>query len=199
MKYDWIEIGTANFNTLCQSANESGDPIKGLSIEPLIEHLNELPNVTGVDKINVAMSDYCGEIQIWWIPLSVIKENKLHRDWRGCNSVGEPHPTVLKKLGEKYYDFAESKNVPVWNWEKLIREKNIEEIGYLKIDTEGHDPIIMKDYIKQCKLRPKLWADKIQFENNRLSNTDDVNEVLELVKGEYNIKHTKHDIILTKK
>ena len=87
----------------------------------------------------------------------------------------------------------------MWNWERLIREKNIEEIGYLKIDTEGHDPIIMKDYIKQCKLQPKLWADKIQFENNRLSNTDDVNEVLELVKGKYNIKYTKYDIILIKK
>lgn len=198
MQYDWIEIGTANFDTLCQKADKKNHIVKGLSIEPLKEHLDDLPNVIGVEKLNIAMSDYCGEIDIWWIPLNTIKEEKLPNWVRGCNSVNHPHPTLLKRLGDKYYKFARVERVPVWNWERLVSEKNISSIEHLKIDTEGHDVIIMKDYISQCNKNPNLWANRITFEFNVLSNGNDVQNMLSLIKEKYNIQYFKNDVILNK-
>jgi len=53
MKYDFIEIGTSNFDTLIENSNET---TVGISIEPLKVYLDQLPNLTNVIKINCAIS-----------------------------------------------------------------------------------------------------------------------------------------------
>ena len=56
------------------------------------------------------------------------------------------------------------------SWKTLISEYKIRSIDYLKIDTEGHDHIILKSYFEECKKNPKLYANKILFEYNESSD-----------------------------
>ena len=58
--YDFIEIGTAFFDTLIEKAT---DEQYGLSIEPVKEYLDKLPDKQYVTKINgavVADEDHAG-------------------------------------------------------------------------------------------------------------------------------------------
>ena len=74
--YDFIEIGTSNFETLIQNATNE----KGLSVEPLKYYLDCLPDKTNVKKINVAITDepLCDTVDFYYIPENVIIENRLY-------------------------------------------------------------------------------------------------------------------------
>ena len=70
--YDFIEIGTSDFDTLIES---SDDNMVGLSIEPIKYYLDRLPNKKNVKKIQLAVSDVDGDIDIYYIPDEKIKEH----------------------------------------------------------------------------------------------------------------------------
>jgi len=63
-------------------------------------------------------------------------------------------------------------------WEVLINEYSIEAIDFLKIDTEGHDHIILNEYYNECIKKPSLLANKILFEMNVLSNQIALNKLI---------------------
>jgi hypothetical protein len=86
IKYDFIEVGTSDFHTLIQ---DCGDEVVGLSIEPITEYINNLPDKPNVTKIKAALSDEDGEIQIYRIPSEEITKNYLPFWVRGCNSVNK--------------------------------------------------------------------------------------------------------------
>ena len=65
MKYDFIEIGTSDFDTLIQSSNTT---TKGISIEPLKFYLDNLPNNDNIIKSNYAVSNFNGKIDIYYVP-----------------------------------------------------------------------------------------------------------------------------------
>jgi FkbM family methyltransferase len=169
MHYDFIEIGTSDFRTLIQTCNDNEI---GLSIEPIKMYLDNLPNKPNVTKVNCAISNENGSIDVYYVkPDDIIKYNLPH--WvRGCNSINKPHPTVLNLLGNKHDIVITKESVKVLNWLKLIEMYHIETIGYLKIDTEGHDGLILDDYYKVCLNDNKLLANTIIFENNILSNSE---------------------------
>ena len=169
MHYDFIEIGTSDFRTLIQTCNDNEI---GLSIEPIKMYLDNLPNKPNVTKVNCAISNENGSIDVYYVkPDDIIKYNLPH--WvRGCNSINKPHPTVLNLLGNKHDIVITKESVKVLNWLKLIEMYHIETIGYLKIDTEGHDGLILDDYYKACLNDNKLLANTIIFENNILSNSE---------------------------
>ena len=70
-----VEIGTSDFRTLAGEKD-------GLFIEPISEYFDRLPNCK---KENVAVSDYEGEIDIYYIPSHVIQRenlpNWLQKNW----------------------------------------------------------------------------------------------------------------------
>ena len=53
MKYDFIEIGTSDFDTLLETTINK----IGISIEPLKYYLDNLPNNDKVIKVNCAIED----------------------------------------------------------------------------------------------------------------------------------------------
>jgi FkbM family methyltransferase len=175
--YTFIEIGTSDFETLLETSNDTDI---GLSVEPLSVYLNKLPNKQNVTKVNAAISDKNGEMSIYYVPPEIILAADLPWWFKGCNSVGHPHPTVSKCLSEmgKSQDFIMCDTVPVKTMETLIFENNIESIGTLKIDTEGHDCIILNNYITYCEKNPALFAKTINFETNVLSLVDDQEAVI---------------------
>lgn len=63
--YDFIEIGTSDFDTLIQSCPHKD---RGLCVEPLSFYLDRLPNKPNVRKVHAAISDKDGEIEIFFLP-----------------------------------------------------------------------------------------------------------------------------------
>lgn len=165
MHYNFIEIGTSDFDTLIQTC-EPGTI--GLSIEPLKLYLDNLPEVEGVTKLNYAISDFDGEIPVYWIDPETITELNLP-DWvRGCNSVNKPHQTVVNLLADlDLSDVYRVDSCPCLTWNTLVENHEISSVDLLKIDTEGHDAIILNQIADS---RLTVFPKKIIFEKNELSN-----------------------------
>lgn len=174
-----VEIGTSDFRTLAGIED-------GLFIEPVKEHFDRLPNC---NKENVAISNKEGSIDIYYIPSTVIEKNNLPQWVRGCNSVNEPHKTLIS-LGYDKYIVCD--NVSVVRIKTLLDKYNITSIDLLKVDTEGHDTVILNDYLDTVDFLPK----KILFENNELSKKEDVKKLVRRLSNlGYTIKPVKTDLL----
>jgi FkbM family methyltransferase len=164
MHYDFIEIGTSDFKTLLE---ESTDSTIGISIEPILLYLDNLPNLPGVKKLNLAVSDRDSIINVYWIHPADIEKYNLPYWIRGCNSINSPHPTASSKLSELNVSHAyQVSKCRCVSWNTLLIENQISSIDLLKIDTEGHDSIILKQ-VASSNLT--VYPKKIIFEHNELS------------------------------
>lgn len=165
MHYNFIEIGTSDFDTLIQTC-EPGTI--GLSIEPLKIYLDNLPEVEGVTKLNYAISDFDGEISVYWVDPETIENLGLPNWVRGCNSVDKPHQTVVNLLTDLGLGSAYRVDTcPCLTWNTLVKTHEISKVDLLKIDTEGHDAVILNQIAdSQLTIFPK----KIVFEKNELSD-----------------------------
>ena len=161
-----VEIGTSDFRT-------HAGKVDGLFIEPVKEYFDRLPDCL---KENVAVSNKEGSIDIYYIPSDKIKELELPNWIRGCNSVGKPHKTLVKAGWDKY---CTKDKVKVVRIKTLLDKHNITDIDLLKVDTEGHDTIILNDYLDTVDFLPR----KIQFEANVLSDLVEVYKLVERLKG----------------
>ncbi len=197
MKYDFIEIGTSDFDTEIQNCDDNK---QGLSIEPLKHYLDALPDKKNVTKVNAAVSNYNGFVDVYYLNEETIKKFNLPNYVKGQNSIGNPHPKILNwfKNGLRNEDISK-KSVPVINFETIITKYNVESLDLLKIDTEGHDCIIMEDYLNYVVNKPNLLAKKIIFESNILSDKNLVDSIIQkCVSLGYSIISTGENTILTK-
>lgn len=194
MKYDFIEIGTSNFDTLIQIAI---DTATGLSIEPIKHYLDCLPNKPKVKKLNVAVSrdNTHGVLDVYYVPEDVIVAKGLP-DWlKGCNSIGDYH-FQHKKLN--VIDLVVKQSVLMVPIADIFIEHDVTELYYLKIDTEGSDSEIMLHLYDYLKTEPSTkYPKKILFESNDLSDKVQV----DLVKSKfaelgYKVAYAGHDTIL---
>lgn len=194
--FDFIEIGTADFDTLIEEASATD---RGLSIEPLGFYLNKLPNKPNVVKYQAAVTDTDGFMDIYYIEESKIVEYNLPWWVRGSNSVGKPHPFTVQEIGEELYNkLVTIDRVPTVSWKTLIEKYQIEKIKYLKIDTEGYDIVILNAYLDECEKNPNLYADKIKFEcHSGVSNKEEVDKLLTRFKG-YSVQVNDIDVNLVK-
>jgi len=194
--YDFIEIGTSDFDTIIESTDDNK---VGLTIEPLKFYLDRLPNKQNVKKLQIAVSDADGEIEIYYIPEENIQKYSLPWWVRGSNSVGKPHPFTVKEIGKELYDsIVQIDRVPTVSWNSLVEKENIGSISYLKVDTEGFDHVIMNDYLKMCESNPELYADVIKFERHpEVSNIPKIDELIVKFK-DYHYEINGTDVILTK-
>ena len=165
--YDFIEIGTSDFNAIINKATSS---TVGLSVEPLREYLDRLPVRDNVTKVEAAVSDSDGDMEIYFIPDSVRVQHELPSWMKGTNKVGEPHPTVVRYLTKhgKPLTLISCKTVPVLSVATLFERYHVGSIDFLKIDTEGHDAVIMRAYLDLIESAPSLRAKRILFESNAL-------------------------------
>ena len=189
--YNFIEIGTSNFDTLIQKASNT---TVGLSVEPMTHYLEQLPNKDQVTKVNcaVAFDNTEADVEIYFIPESVIKENNLSHWLVGCNSINGYHPA--HKGHEQLVITKTIKQIPI---SKLFDNNNVTSLDLLKIDTEGGDSKILTHlfpYIKEKNIYPK----KIQFETNKLTPENEINSVISLYEsvGYKVTKRNKHNTSL---
>ena len=206
MKYSFIEIGTSNFDTLIQSATD--DHI-GLSVEPVKEHLEYLPEKKNVVKVNCAVSNEDRAGKIYHITSDNIKkftsENsldfKMYAYIQGCNCIDEPHPAQLKVVDrfDLDPDIISVSPIDIISFRTLIRRYSVESVDVIKIDAEGHDATILKSYLEACEEDNAPYAPKIIFEINPLSDKDESLKIIkEFSKHGYTASGSWGDVILTR-
>tara|TARA_Y100000356_G_C11244406_1_gene283027 strand:+ start:753 stop:1607 length:855 start_codon:yes stop_codon:yes gene_type:complete len=175
---DFIEIGTCDFDTEIQK----DDGKVGISIDAVNFYLNRLPNKKNCIKINSGVSDYSGTIKINYVPLENIIKYNLPEFIKGCSSVNNYHPTVTKILEEKALnnkDVTATVSVPCEPLVNILKKYRVKGFYFLKIDTEGHDYLILRHFLKNYKDKTIL-PHKILFESNALSDKKNVLDVIKL-------------------
>tara|TARA_R110000822_G_scaffold75288_1_gene181084 strand:+ start:2709 stop:5171 length:2463 start_codon:yes stop_codon:yes gene_type:complete len=193
MNYDFIEIGTSDFETLIQSSTNE----IGLSIDAVNLYLNRLPNKETVTKLNYAISNYSGITQVYYVEPEDIESNNLSWYLKGCNSIGEPHPITLRELKEKNLEhLLKADEVEVLTWKDLVERYNIESVKTLKIDAEGHDTIIVNNILEGGH---NVYPGVIIFEANELTpDSVRLETIQNAIKVGYSFIefNTKKDVIL---
>jgi len=144
MNYNFIEIGTSDFDTLIQQCS---DDQTGLSIEPIGYYLNRLPDKPNVKKIQAAVSSEEGFLDIYYISDENIQTYALPFWVRGSNSINKPHAYTMSQIGTKIYDrLVTIEKVRTITWKTLIKDYDVSSIEFLKIDTEGWVMLLMIVY-----------------------------------------------------
>jgi hypothetical protein len=195
--YDFIEIGTCNFDTLIQNAD---DEIFGISVEPIGYYLNQLPNKKNVKKINKAVTDYVHsenkKMTIYYIPENIIFHNNLGFWMKGCNSVNKYHPL---HIAYNVCHLVQKDEVDVISVKDLFVENNVGTLKLLKIDTEGHDVIILNglyNYLLEIK-NSEFYPKKIIFESNSNICSELVDDIIEkFVNLGYILISRGHDTVI---
>lgn len=137
--FDYVEIGTSNFDTFAQS--NINNTSKGLSIEPIKELIDELPKREGWFFLNAALGNSNGKSKIYRVSREDQEKYKLP-DWvDSSSSIGLRNPNVLRVLKEKQLPdslFAE-REINIVNWSNILSTFSIKGIKDLKVDAEGMD------------------------------------------------------------
>jgi hypothetical protein len=192
MKYDFIEIGTSDFETLLVSTKGQ----IGLSIEPLNFYLDNLPDNNFVIKVNCAISDVDSIVNVFWVEPEDIIKNNLPIWFKGCNSINTPHSVITRELKEKNLEhLIKTKTCESITWSTLVKRYDIKNVDFLKIDTEGHDCVIINSILDNSV---GVLPHKILFEGNELTPKETINKTIDrLIKHGYKlITNNGWDIIV---
>lgn len=195
--YDFVEIGTSNFDTLIENADEN---TYGISVEPIKYYLDQLPVKKNVKKINKAITDEVNSknntMDIYYIPENIINFYNLGFGLRGCNSVNDFHP-LHKKFN--LCNLVQKEQVQVMSIKDLFIDNNVSSLKLLKIDTEGHDVIILNGLYKYLMetSNTELYPKKIIFESNDNIPSDMVDDIInKFIKLGYTLVSRSHDTII---
>jgi hypothetical protein len=173
--YDFIEIGTSNFDTLIQSADHN---TKGISVDAVKYYIDSLPDKLNVKKINVGISNINSFLDVYYIPEKIIESNNLETWFKGCNCINNYHPLHIE---HNVSHLCKIEKVKVITTYELFYQNNVRNVKYLKIDTEGHDVTILKTLFFYIKYLPiNFYPNRIMFETNQHSKSKDVDEIIEL-------------------
>jgi uridine kinase len=108
-----------------------------------------------------------------------VDKHNLPWYFKGCNTIEKYHPFHIK---ENVTNYVVKELVPLMNIDEFLIKYNIRRIKYLKIDTEGHDLIILNglfDYVE--KLDRNYYPLKILFETNSNISSDVVDKFIDRV------------------
>jgi hypothetical protein len=190
--YDFIEIGTSNFDTLIQTADDNQ---KGISVDAVGYYINQLPNRLNVKKINVGVSNINSFLDVYYIPEKTIEENKLPSWFKGCNCINNYHPLHIQHDVSHLCTIEKVKVITTY---ELFYKNNVRKVNFLKTDTEGHDCVVLKTLFFYLKYLPIIfYPNRIQFESNKNSKTKDVDEIIQLFLSiGYKLETRSYDTIL---
>jgi len=190
---DFIEIGTSDFDTEIQK----NDTKVGFSIEPIKYYIDRLPKKKGCVKLNIAISDNNKSVNVYYVPEANILKYNLPEWIRGCNSINDFHPTIIKNnLLPPGINQTDITNVDVVRCSKLIdvfHDYNIEGVYFLKVDTEGHDCTILEHFLNNFDDNMFL-PHTILFESNILTNSTHTHKIISLLQNiGYDLLYSEHD------
>ena len=174
--YDFIEIGTSDFETEI----EKKDNKVGISVEPIQYYLDRIPDKKNCIKLNIGISNYNGTCIVNYLSEETMQKYNFPSWVRGCNSINSYHTQVsdlCKKKGINIETISEKQSIGVMTLHQLMENMCVSGVYFLKIDTEGHDTVILKKFhedIQNTMMLPHV----IQFESNVLSSVKDVDHII---------------------
>lgn len=133
----FVEVGTCDFDT-CEKLIKNG--WNGVVIEPVKYYFDKLPKYPNVKYENIAISNNVEETEIHYLD-----PNSIQKEWmKGISSInGNTGP-----LSYKNNDFMKKniikQGVMTNTLNNICDKYNITNIDFLKIDTEGHDLIVLE-------------------------------------------------------
>ena len=175
--YDWIEIGACNFGSLTQESEDNN--AVGISVEPIVEYLDSLPDQPNVIKVNRAITNIANTdtVKLYYIPEDVINENGLPHWSIGTNKIGDYH---IKHIKHNWTHLVKIIDVKLQGISDFLNEYKVRRLKFLKIDTEGHDCIILDGLYNHLQDKDdSFYPDKILFETNSLTPKKLVDSTLE--------------------
>lgn len=194
MDLDFVEIGTSNFDTLIQTCS---DKDTGISVEPLLFYLNDLPDRPNVKKVNMAITHNkpSNLMYIYYIPPEVVDKFNLPVWFKGCNKIGNYHPLHIYHNVKQHVEILK---VQLLNVDEFMKMFEIRKIKFLKIDTEGHDTTILKGFHEfMVKNGVEYYPSKIKFESNEHTSSKDVDNIISMyVKLGYKLISRGYDTLL---
>jgi hypothetical protein len=139
----FVEIGSCDFGTLNGLALKGWE---GIIVEPVQKYLDKLQKHPGVQYVNRAIDVH-----------SLLREMYVYndelcsrdRDFSGMSSFAE-------YIIEANRGLLETVVVTTIPYSELMFMHDVKRIDFLKIDTEGHDWVILQMVIYEGPLRPKL-------------------------------------------
>ena len=190
MKYTFIDIGTAYFSV---SADIYGVDVQGMYVEPIRKYLDVLPGSSTIIKECAVISAEDGEVEFnALIPdhrVNYVSDKHLRRIVQNASknkkalndlcTIGEYGGSTLDMnsqlvLLSKNNDISYSKiKVKSMTLRTLFTKHDVTSIGYLKIDVEGFENVVLNQLIEL--LREGLTVETIRFEYNARS---DMNELM---------------------
>jgi mannosyltransferase OCH1-like enzyme len=198
MDLDFLEIGTSNFDTFIERVD---DNTRGISVEPLKFYLDQLSEKKNVIKVNAAITDQkkMDFVECFFIPEETIIKNNLPLWFKGCNCINNYHPLHIK---HNVTHLVSKEIVKLINISDLLIDYNVRSIKHLKIDTEGHDVIILHGLYNYLKNKNSLYHPlTITFETNEHTTKEKVDEILNLFINDlmYEITFRGYDTTIQKK
>lgn len=166
MKYDFVEIGTCDYHTLLESCSETDI---GLSVEPIKVYLDRLPNKPNVTKANLAVSSEDKIVDLYWVEPHNQEKHNLNFT-KGWGTIITPHHWHSESKMMLETGMLSKHQIEAVTWSTLVKRYNIESVKYVKIDTEGHDCIIVNCILDYTEIS---YPEKICFETSHC----DANEV----------------------
>jgi len=203
MRYNFIEIGSCDFDTFLQKCS---DEEMGITVEPIRKYLDNLPIRENVKKVCAAVVPIVTEdINVYFIDSDDFDRDsdeywpgkKFPGYLRGCNSVSKPHDYhvacpenlwVAQQHGANYpnvmktYNLLETGLVKVEKcscitFEELVKENNVSFVNQIKLDTEGQDCVLLNSILDFYEKRTIQYPKIIQFESNMHNEPDDVDRM----------------------
>jgi len=173
--YDFIEIGTSNFKTLIEHADDS---TKGISVDSVKYYVDILPDKQNVKKINAAISNVNTISNVYYIPENIIEQNGLDSWFRGCNCINDYHPLHITHNVSHLCTIEKVRTITM---NELFYQNKVRNVRYLKVTAEGHDCVILKDLYFYIRYLPDIfYPNKILFRTNQNLKITDVNEIIDL-------------------
>lgn len=178
MHFDFVDIGTSNFETSIIELNTNPD-LKILLVEPVTDYLNQLKkgNNTNIYFCNCAISDTNGEDVVYYLPEKIIDTIFPDKNWlKGCNSIGKHHEACVNELRQKGINLSIVKTqvVKKITFHELCNIYNIFSIGKLTIDTENNEHLILPAVLD--KIKKGMLIKSLLVENNRNDENYNIKE-----------------------
>jgi FkbM family methyltransferase len=139
----FIEIGSCDFDTLNRLGKKGWG---GIIVEPIKRYLDSLERYEHVSYLNAAVDVAPGVRN-----MNVYKKEVVDKDhdFAGMSSFDEYVIPQNKHLVDK----VETVTV---TYQDVLNSASIPKVDFLKIDTEGHDRVILEQVIYEGPHRPNL-------------------------------------------
>lgn len=149
----FIEIGSCDFDNLDSLLDQGW---RGFFIEPITVYFNSLKTKVGKSDrdahfLNVAVSDKNGYNTMTYVDPKTAKEQWI----RGISHLNNNSSNLIIKNDSNGYDLGEIKqlNVPTVTLDTLLNLIDVKSVDMLRIDVEGHEMSILKNYSWNIKPR----------------------------------------------